>query len=177
MNERSQIMNIIKNLNTEPCAVSVSRYFSERYGNDISQHLQDLCDSNNFKGTSFASDLHDVNKNNHIWLNQSFDDMNTRLTHVSKEEILHSLHSIPCYLRPTYTIRSTRACRLPLIEHIQNRISFLFSLSLDHFYQILLSVFPLHTVHDFNHFTLTKNILLVEYGDVVVSTLQTSRSI
>jgi len=101
--ERVQFWNIIT-MTTEPCALLVSRYFHDRYGNAIAFALRDFRSPEMFKDSS--SHITCTNRENESWLDQSFEDMFIKLRSVSKDDLLQSLQKIPSHLRPVYSSRS-----------------------------------------------------------------------
>ena len=107
-----------------------------------------------------------------MWLYQTLDDMDSRLRRAHKDEILSCLHSIPSHLRPQYSTRSIRACRTPLLLHIQSRIWYLHSLSNHSFFQVLFSIFPFHNNTSLSRDALTAQILSAEYGDGITHHLR-----
>ena len=134
---------IIRN-SSSPCAVSVSRFFLNRYQNSVFHTLCDLRTSNRFCTADSCLDLHPSphTMSSDMWLYQSLDHMDSRLHCAQKDEILSSLHSIPSHLRPQYSNRPLRACHTPLLLHIRSRISYLGSRS--HHSFLLFSIFPFH---------------------------------
>ena len=83
------------------------------------------------------------------------------------------MHAIPYLLQPSYTTQSTRACRLPLLHHIRSRILYHASLSNHNFFDVLFSVLPFDADYYLSCNVLTEHIVVVEYGEVIISILQT----
>ncbi|KAG1823158.1 hypothetical protein EV424DRAFT_1397986 [Suillus variegatus] len=63
------------------------------------------------------------------WISLPATDLVRRLERLSKQEIIACLRTIPSSVRPTYNSRYRRQCCSSLVQHIQHRASYLFSLS------------------------------------------------
>ena len=98
------------------------------------------------------------------------------MSRLSKDDTLCALHSIPSHLRPMYNMQYVRACRSVLSLHISNRISYLMNLSITDFFEIFFSVslIKFNTDSSFFRMLLTEEILVNEYGELVISVLSTS---
>ena len=105
--------------------------------------------------------------------------MQRKLLQLSKDDVLHTLQSIPSSshpsLRPTYNLWSTCSCVSILLIHHDIRnctIFYLANLCIREFPENCFSVSPFNADYCFSRTALTEQILSIEYGDIVVSHLQ-----
>ena len=125
--ERVQFFQKQPVAHTTPLMISICDYFNSRYGSTVTNALQDVR-SSKFFGDEHIHIEHSVLYGS-TWLTRSFDDMISRLTRISKEEILDCLHLIPARFRPSYNTCSIRSCRSALLHHIRGCILHLASLT------------------------------------------------
>ena len=156
----------------ESWPILLSEHFSRRYGDRITKAIRDVRSKDEFEDDIQQTDPLGVY--DEPWLTRDYKCMLSTLSNISKDDILLSLHSIPCHLRPSYSTRSTRACRSSLLSHIRSRISYLGSLSSQNFGQVFFCVLPFHTECDLSRSALTERVLIVEYGSLIISNLRTS---
>ena len=154
----------------------ISDYFLKRYGEHVSRAFRDFRAIDDFKEDADVK-MFDVSidESEETWMNNSFDEMLTRMRPLSKTVLIGCLHAIPCHLRPQYSAQSAQSCRVPLLFHIRNRISYLFSLTNHEFFQVFYSVLPFYCDVLIARKHLIEQILEIEYGELIVSYLCTQR--
>ena len=159
---------------TQSSFTLASQYFHARYGPSVARALRDLREPDHFHDRLLSYDSICSHIYCNGWLAQSFKHMSSRLSHLSKQHTLQCLHSIPFYIRPSYSTRSIHACQSALLTHIRFRILYLTSLSLPDFLEAFFSVLPFDDDYCSPCDILVKRILDNEYGKTIVSNLLTS---
>jgi hypothetical protein len=173
--ERSRLWVIVTNTcQYRSWSSMVVMHFFHRYGERVASVFRDLRSPDDFQDSSLYRIVSNPNSDNQMWLQQSFDDMSSKMTQIRREDVLRSLQSIPCHLRPTYDTHSIRACRSALLCHIRRRIALLVSFSFEKFLHHFFSVLPFYVECNSSREILTESILVAEYGDVVISFLHSS---
>lgn len=115
--------------------------------------------------------ISDMSATSPAWFMDSFEDMNCRLKHLSKEAILGSLRGIPTRSRPVYNFCTVRSCSSALLEHLRQRVSSLFSLEVRDFLDIYFALVPFHSPPRNVRGMMIEEILLKEYGPTVIQCL------
>jgi hypothetical protein len=147
--------------------VSVAGYFERRYSKTVCCALRDVRIASHFDGEFTLDDLKEYIS--HVWCIESLKEMDTKLSRVSKQDILRCLLYIPYGFRPTYSTRSIQSCRKALLLHIQKRILYLVSLSPREFFRVFFSVLPSDVGCNQDRNVLIERVLVGEYGEVIVS--------
>ena len=156
------------------CALTIlaSEHFNARYGPAVICALCDLCVHSHFEHELVHVPYADLYAGS--WLALSYDDMFSRMSHLSKEIILQRLHLIPAHIRPSYHSRSIRSCQHALLDHVCRWLLYLSSLSTHKFVDTFSCVFPFYTTYGSSCLFLMEQILREEYSDSVISCLCTS---
>ena len=136
----------------QPWTFVVATYFMQQYGNLIASVLRDICSFVEFNNSNPIAYDDQFNVYGNSWLVQDMNVIQSKLSHLSKDDMLCALQSIPSHLRPKYNMRYVRACRSVLSLHISNRILSLMNLSITDFLEIFFSVSPVEFNNDFLFF-------------------------
>jgi hypothetical protein len=123
--ERSRLWVIVTNTcHYRSWSSMVVMHFFHRYGERVACVFRDLRSPDHFQDISLYRIVLNSNSYDQIWLQQSFDEISSKMTQIRRDDVLRSLQSIPCHLRPTYDTRS-QAIRSALLCHIRCRIALL----------------------------------------------------